>query len=186
MRHGFKILKDPPMIFLLLAMSIVGLGMAYELSIGTTDLKAENKVNDCGITIRHSIVFKGDLAVKINQKTMGTGELFLWSGDAKSRDGKILKNALLSFDDKDDLLVGDATKKKPFIGITVPMREFKVKNLNNKIFIKRNDGEWERLLIKFIREIPEGEHEEETYPCMLLEIKCKWFEGKYVLWDYPE
>ena len=186
MKHGQK-LQVVTFLYLVIALNLVAAkpGCSFDVE-KTKPTSAKEKPSKRDVIERHSITFENDWAVKIDSKIIGGTELTLWTQGEKLKSGAVLKNALLTFDDENDLFVCDVKKEKPFINISGTEKIFKVKNGKNKIFIKDKKGNWDELKIKFIKEMPEKEHAEEKYPCMLLGLSCKWFQGKYVLWNYAE
>jgi len=136
------------------------------------------------VVVRHGITFKNDIAIFLNQSEMNGGEMFLRSRDIKSRPGKVLKCSMLNFDDANKMFIFDTTKKEPFIPILESQKVFCVKSENDQLFVKDNTSVWEPITMKYLKDIPEKQHSDEKYPCMLIEIRSKWFRGTYEYSDY--
>lgn len=96
--------------------------------------------------------------------------------------GRIVKNGKIIWNKEDSSLkVYDTEADDPYWRIIESEKKYFYKVNNNSMFISNNRKEWDKLEITIIDENPKqpnlGVYSVHIY--MIIQLKCKWFEGEY-------
>ena len=151
-------------------------------------------VPSCNSTneLNNNIVWKNAVAVingeesyidvnKLDQSTMVISKDFIAKG--RKQNLKIFKAGKLVWEDK--LVDAYDTKiNDPYSRIFHSRIVYHHKIKNNKMYVSRDQKDWDLLKIKIINENPPQDTSNSPYSVpvyMIIQLKCKWFEGEYEL-----
>ncbi len=137
--------------------------------------------NTEGITVQNGVAF-------INNKAMffvpqKSGKLFLEKTNIEKSKDDLVRSARLLLNENNELYVFDVFRDKPQMVLQASRKKYCYKIHNNRMLISDVDGSWQMLRIKFI-EVFEADKQNANlqYPCALVYIKTKWFEGEYEIY----
>ena len=151
-------------------------------------------VTSCTSTneVNNSIVWKNGVAVingeasyinmnKLDQRTMVISEEFI----KKIKDKKLrIILAGKIFWEEGIIVTYDTETDDPYTQIIETEKEYHYKIKNNKMYVSKNQKDWDLLKIKIINENPPQDTSNSPYSVpvfMIIHLKCKWFEGEYEL-----
>jgi len=142
--------------------------------------------------VNNNIIWKNAVAVingeasyidvtKLDQSTMVISEAFIAKG--RKQNLKIFKAGKLVWE---DTLVDayDTKINDPYGRIFHSRIVYHYKIKNNKMYVSKDQKDWDLLKIKIINENPPQDTSNSPYSVpvfMIIHLKCKWFEGEYEL-----
>jgi len=140
------------------------------------------------IYYRDGVAFKDNQAIYIDADKMTIGEMFISKMEANNNLSDIVENGELDFLAPNTMCVQSTYKKDRYHSVSKTEKIYCMKIADYKLYIneKEGAGNWEPVTMRFLSDKLKYEHSVDTYPCLSLEIKTKWFHGKYELRCSPE
>lgn len=142
--------------------------------------ESQNKDESSIVHIENGVVFKGEKVLFIDFKKLDYPELNLSDDGTKKTSDEILKNSIIDYTDDGTLHVFDSKNSDRYAQIIETEKSFTYKIKGRKAFVYNKAGDRSLLKVLFVKTLKAPkETDDPYYPCMVLYLECKWFQGNY-------
>jgi len=141
---------------------------------------SESGYKSKAITYLDGVAFQKGEAIYIDPHKLSYPSMYLMVDRSVAGKGDVLSDSILTFTDANVLHVSDSISATPYVEMMETEKRYCYKIENDKLWLKDLSSNWEPVTIKYLGKFRGVVAEDrEDHPCMLLDIRTKWFGNIY-------